>query len=69
MSESEPLRLDQFLKLSSVAETGGQAKLLIQGGLVKVNGVVQTRRRCKLNLGDVIEVAGKKSKVDETYMR
>lgn len=69
MAESEPLRLDQFLKLSSVAETGGQAKLLIQGGLVKVNGAVETRRRCKLSLGDVIEVAGKKSKVDETYMR
>ncbi len=69
MTESEPLRLDQFLKLSSIAETGGQAKLLIQGGLVKVNGVVETRRRCKLSLGDVVEVGGKKSKVDQSYMR
>jgi len=58
MSAEEPLsiRLDQFLKFSAVVGTGGQAKLLIQDGLVKVNGEIETRRRRKLLVGDVVEV-------------
>lgn len=53
-----PLCLDQFLKLAGIAGTGGQAKLLIQGGDVQLNGVVETRRRKKLLPEDVVEVAG-----------
>lgn len=55
-SAGKPLRLDQFLKLCGVAETGGQAKLLIQGGEILLNGEVETRRRKKLSISDVIEV-------------
>jgi ribosome-associated protein len=57
-SERESLRLDQFLKLRRIADTGGQAKLAIQSGEVQVNGVVETRRRRKLVVGDVVEVEG-----------
>ena len=57
---AEPLRLDHFLKRSGVADTGGQAKLMIQNGEVKLNGEVETRRRKKLANGDVVEVAGRK---------
>jgi ribosome-associated protein len=59
-AESEPflLCLDQFLKLHGIAETGGQAKVMIQAGEVRVNGAVETRRRKKLLVGDVIEVSG-----------
>ena len=39
---SRTLCLDQFLKLSSIAETGGHAKVMIQGGEVKVNGETET---------------------------
>ena len=53
------LRLDQFLKLRAISETGGQAKLMIQSGEVKVNGELETRRRRKLVSGDVVEVSGK----------
>jgi ribosome-associated protein len=53
------LRLDHFLKLAFGSETGGQAKLLIQSGEVQVNGAVETRRRRKLVLGDVVEIGGK----------
>lgn len=52
--------LDQFLKLTSIAESGGQAKVMIQGGQVKVNGELETRRRRKLTAEDVIEVGGGK---------
>ncbi len=55
-AEGKPLRLDQFLKLCGVADTGGQAKQLIQSGEVVLNGEVETRRRKKLSIDDVIEV-------------
>ena len=48
--------LDQFLKLTSIAESGGQAKVMIQGGQVKVNGALETRRRRKLTADDLVEV-------------
>jgi ribosome-associated protein len=57
---TEPLRLDHFLKTMGMSETGGQAKLTIQNGEVKVNGEVETRRRRKLVPTDVVEVGGKK---------
>ena len=58
LPERETLRLDQFLKLSGIAGTGGQAKLLIQSGEVQVNDEVETRRRRKLAVGDIVEVDG-----------
>lgn len=58
MSDQDPdsLRLDQFLKLKGIAETGGQSKVMIQAGEVKLNGTVETRRRKKLSPGDVVSV-------------
>ncbi len=58
MNETEFIKLDQFLKLAQVAQTGGEAKYLIQTGLVRVNGQVETRRGRKLYHGDVVEFEG-----------
>jgi ribosome-associated protein len=55
-SKPDALRLDQFLKLSGISETGGQSKVMIQSVEIKVNGEVETRRRRKLSVGDVVEV-------------
>ncbi|AFY88374.1 MULTISPECIES: RNA-binding S4 domain-containing protein [Chroococcidiopsis] len=51
------IKLDQFLKLIGIAATGGQAKLIIQGGEVLVNGILETRRGRKLRSGDSVTVA------------
>ncbi|NHC35312.1 RNA-binding S4 domain-containing protein [Scytonema millei VB511283] len=51
------IKLDQFLKLIGIAATGGQAKLIIQGGEVLVNGILETRRGRKLRSGDTVTVA------------
>lgn len=64
--KSEGLRLDQFLKASAIAQTGGQAKLLIQVGEVKVNGQIETKRRRKLVAGDVVEVSGRSWRVEDS---
>ena len=64
-NSEQQLCLDQFLKLAGIAGTGGQAKMMIQGGEIQVNGEVETRRRRKLVAGDVIEVHGESFSPDE----
>ena len=54
-----PLRLDHFLKRNLLVGTGGGAKQVIQGGLVEVNGAIETRRKCKLKEGDVVRFEGR----------
>jgi len=54
----ETIKLDQFLKLAQVVQSGGEAKVLIQSGQVIVNGQVETRRGRKLRPGDVVVVNG-----------
>ena len=50
------IKLDSFLKLANVVETGGVAKEAIQGGEVKVNGEICTMRGKKLRQGDSVEI-------------
>lgn len=64
MAEEVTIKLDQFLKLTGAVGTGGQAKLLIQGGEVLVNGQVETRRGRKLKPGDVVELDGQSFQVE-----
>ena len=52
------MTLGQALKAANAAGSGGEAKVLIQGGEVRVNGEVETRRGRKLKKGDVVEVGG-----------
>ncbi|MBD2300665.1 RNA-binding S4 domain-containing protein [Nostoc sp. FACHB-87] len=59
------IKLDQFLKFLGIAPTGGQAKLMIINGDVKVNGVVETRRGRKLVSSDQVTVDGKVFTVED----
>jgi len=52
------MQLDQFLKFHGLVVTGGEAKLLIQGGKVRVNGQIESRRGRKLQAGDQVELGG-----------
>jgi len=54
------IKLDQFLKWAGAVQTGGEAKLLIQSGEVKVNGKLEMRRGRKLVEGDRIAVMGER---------
>ncbi len=53
---TEYIQLIQLLKTLGISETGGQAKLMVDDGLVKLNGEVEFRKRAKLKQGDIIEV-------------
>jgi ribosome-associated protein len=52
----ESIRLGQALKLSGVAESGGEARALVEDGAVTVNAEVETRRGRRLRHGDVVAV-------------
>jgi ribosome-associated protein len=58
------IKLDQFLKWSGAADTGGHAKQVVQDGQVQVNGETETRRGRKLRKGDQVTYAGKSWTVD-----
>lgn len=49
------IELNKLLKLLSIAESGGIANQIITDELITLNGVVETRKRCKLKKGDVIK--------------
>lgn len=51
-----PLPVGAFLKLCGAAGTGGEAKVLVQQGLVRVNGAVETRRGHAVGFGDEVRV-------------
>ncbi|MDZ8223180.1 RNA-binding S4 domain-containing protein [Nostoc sp. ChiVER01] len=52
------IKLNQYLKLMGIVPSGGQAKLMIQGGDVQVNGMLETRRGRRLVPGDKVTIAG-----------
>ncbi len=56
---TEFIKLDSLLKFAGLAETGGEAKALVQQGLVKVNGEVCTQRGKKIRPGDTVETDGR----------
>ena len=58
------IRLDHFLKLLQFVESGGHAKVLIQSGLVKVNGAVCMARKRKVYHNDEIEIDGEQVTVN-----
>ena len=69
MPEDKYIELCNFLKVKWLVPTGGQAKLIIRSGAVKVNGIVETRNKKKLRAGDVVEYKGKSFSVDESVLR
>ena len=64
MGDARGFRLDQFLKFTGLCGTGGEAKVRIQGGEVRVNGEVETRRSRRLAAGDVVEIGGERRTVE-----
>ncbi|GAB5559766.1 MAG: hypothetical protein SynsKO_14130 [Synoicihabitans sp.] len=51
----EPTELFKILKFENLVASGGEAKMVVAEGMVKVNGEVDTRKRRKIVAGDVVE--------------
>lgn len=58
------IKLGQALKAASYVESGVDAKFVIQDGLVKVNGKVETQRGKKLYAHDIVEFDGNFIKIE-----
>ncbi|CAB4959082.1 MAG: RNA-binding S4 domain-containing protein [Actinobacteria bacterium] len=52
---TETIRLGQLLKLANLVDSGADAKLLLAGGEVLVNGEIEIRRGRQLRAGDIVE--------------
>lgn len=57
---SEYIELIKLLKVLSIAESGGQAKMMVENGEVVLNGEQELRKRAKLKKGDEIEIFDQK---------
>ena len=62
---SDYIKLDSFLKAVNEAASGGEAKIFIAEGLVRVNGEPESRRGRKLRPGDSVEIDGRSYPVEE----
>ena len=58
------IKLGRALKAANLVDSGGEAKAVIQDGLVRVNGEADTRRGKKLVAGDLVEYNGKTVKIE-----
>lgn len=56
--KTEFIKLDSLLKFAGMVGTGGEAKELIAGGQVQVNGEVCIMRGKKIRPGDKVTLAG-----------
>ena len=57
------IRLGQLLKLAGLADSGADARALVQDGEARVNGELETRRGRQLHDGDVVTVGGEAVRV------
>lgn len=54
--EREHIALNDLLKLAGIVDSGGAGKALVASGAVRVDGVVETRKTCKIRDGQVVRV-------------
>ena len=54
----EYIQLDQLLKVLGLCASGGAAHAAVEAGLIRVDGVVETRKRAKLRPGQQVVFAG-----------
>lgn len=52
----EPVELFKLIKFEGLAQSGGEAKKMIEQEMVYVNGEIETRKRKKIVAGDIIKV-------------
>ena len=52
------IELNKLLKVTGLCATGGMAKIVIDEGLVKVDGITEFRKRCKIIKGQRVDFDG-----------
>ena len=52
----EYIELIKLLKAAHICNSGGEAKQLVEEGLVFYNGVQEFRKRAKIRKGDIVKI-------------
>jgi ribosome-associated protein len=63
--KDESIKLGQFLKLANLIESGSEAKQVLAGGVVRVNGDVESRRGRQLVVGDSVSLGSQIANVTQ----
>lgn len=61
---NEFIALDKLLKTMRLVGSGGEAHLVIQQGMVQVNGTVELQKRKKMRVGDIAEFNGQQITIE-----
>jgi ribosome-associated protein len=61
--KGDVIRLGQLLQVAGIVDSGGEAKALLAGDGVTVNGEPESRRGRQLRAGDVLAAAGQQVRV------
>lgn len=56
--DREHVELNQLLKLAGLCDSGGAGKVLVASGAVKVDGVTELRKTCKIRPGQQVSISG-----------
>jgi len=56
--DREYVELNQLLKLVGLCNSGGAGKAIVASGTVKVDGVIELRKTCKIHAGQVVDAEG-----------
>lgn len=65
LKNNEHIELKNLLKLMDWCESGGSASVAITEGMVKVDGKVELRKRCKLRAGQIISFQDQQVKIEK----
>ena len=64
LNGAEYIELIKLLKIMRISESGGHAKVMVDKGIVYLNGQQESRKRAKLRSGDLVEVFDHKIRID-----
>ena len=67
LEDQDHIALCDLLKLAGLAESGGQAKVLIAAGQVQRNGATETRKTAKICAGEIITLHGNTLEIQAGY--
>lgn len=56
LTKGDYIQLTQLIKSVNISGNGAEAGMMVMDGIVKVNGAVESRKRAKIRVGDVVEV-------------
>jgi ribosome-associated protein len=54
--DGDYVELNQLLKLAGLVDSGGAGKQLVATGAVRVDGVVELRKTCKIRAGQRVQL-------------